>query len=1504
MRALRRTLQVIALVGTLIVGVMAVALIVSQTSWFKDWLRRYIVRESKQYLNGELSIGQLSGNLFFGVHLNDVALDVSGDRVVKVKGIEVDYSVLEFISRGIVIDQIKLDQPALKIERNGEGWNLGRLVKKQEREADREGPRRSVSMPAIEVTDADVSIHDAVGTAGITLPQQLHDVDIKAGFAYEPVRYTIDLEHLSFRGVSPELSIGQAAGKIAVRDDNVYIDHLAISTTESSLLFDGVIEQYLRTPLIKVTTTGNVSLPEIGRVVPALAGYRLHPQLDVKANGTADRLQLDLNVRSEAGNVRGQVTADLQNPTLAFEGEVDIERLDLAPLLRNPAQRSDITGHAKLDIEIPRTPAEAPVNERWRGTFTFAGPHVVAAGYDVRNARVTGRLAGRRVELQGSGAAYGGTATARGFVITPAGRSPASFDLEGTAKGVNLSRLPASIGAPRVTTNLSLARYHVRGQGRSFSGDVALHQSTIEGATLADGTTGEFTVEPGMVTYSARGSVADLDVERIGRAFNVGAIAKPEYASRLTGTFDVKGSSPRTPAARRQRESALAGLTLDASGMLKNSEIMGGRLPELGYEVHVANDALSGKANGQFEHFDPARLLLRPELQGDVTGSVDADFAIASLSQPVTPESITGGGKLTLTPSTVGGLRIDAASVDGRYAKQVADLKQLTFSGPDVKADAAGRVALDSSSSSDLKYHVEAINLAELAKLAGQEGIGGAAIVDGVVSGNRASLVTKGTLDGSNLSYQNNNALDLDSRFTVTIPELQLARARLEATTNGTFLKVGSLQINELNATTTYADKRVDFTTNLKEKTRQLDAGGQLILHPDHQELHLPSLSLRTQGIEWKMAPGSEATIKYAQDRVDLANVRLVSADQSLEVSGTIALKGEAPAGDLNVKAQNVDLQQLETLMLQNRGFTGRFTANARVTGTMASPVVDGHVEIQNGTFRSYKYEALQADLDYTGRRIMVDGTLRQSATEQVMAKGSVPLSLFRKGTGGHTPPVAGEEVDLHITSTAMNLGVVQGFTDLFANVTGTLQADVRVGGSGDDPHLTGFIDIRNGAFGVPLGGVSYSGLNTRVDLTPEAVRVKEFQILDEHGQPLRVSGELAVHEKQVGAVNISVDSDNFEVVDNELGDVGVDASLKITGELRRPKIVGDVRLEAGRLEVDRLMQLFYDPYSVEALPEVVSAERTVEASGSAEEATRTALRKAEGAAAPPGAERADNTPPPPTGLFAPMTLDVHVIVPDNLVLRGKDLRPGGPTGTALGALNITVGGDVHVRKNPDAPIVLLGTVQTVRGTYAFQGRRFDLVRGGTLRFIGEPELNPLLDITATRLIPNTGVEAQVHVTGTAKVPELTLSSNPPLEESDILALIVFNRPVNELGTGERSSLAATAGGIATGFIAAPLGESIGRALDLDLFEITTTTDQGDLGAGITVGQQLGDRAFIKLRQQFGDRNVTEFLIEYQLSRFLRLEATAAPETSGSGNRLNQRRIERGGIDLIFFFSY
>src|SRR5262249_27588659 len=88
----------------------------------------------------------------------------------------------------------------------------------------------------------------------------------------------------------------------------------------------------------------------------------------------------------------------------------------------------------------------------------------------------------------------------------------------------------------------------------------------------------------------------------------------------------------------------------------------------------------------------------------------------------------------------------------------------------------------------------------------------------------------------------------------------------------------------------------------------------------------------------------------------------------------------------------------------------------------------------------------------------------------------------------------------------------------------------------------------------------------------------------------------------------------------------------------------------------------------------------------------------------------------------------VHFTVPNDLVVKASELRaPGAPIG--LGALNITLGGDLTLHKAPYDQPRLYGIVNTVRGTYDFQGRRFTILRDGTVRFEGLDDLDPALDL-------------------------------------------------------------------------------------------------------------------------------------------------------------------------------
>ena len=248
--------------------------------------------------------------------------------------------------------------------------------------------------------------------------------------------------------------------------------------------------------------------------------------------------------------------------------------------------------------------------------------------------------------------------------------------------------------------------------------------------------------------------------------------------------------------------------------------------------------------------------------------------------------------------------------------------------------------------------------------------------------------------------------------------------------------------------------------------------------------------------------------------------------------------------------------------------------------------------------------------------------------------------------------------------------------------------------------------------------------------------------------------------------------------------------------------------------------------------------------------------------------------------LFDALDLDVALAVPSNLVLRGNDLRPANAP-IDIGDMNVTVGGALQMRKAPGERA--RGCSARSTPSAAATRSRAAASRSCATAASGSPAPTRSIrsiDLRARRII--SGVETFVRVQGTMRQPELSFSSNPPLDQADILSLIVFNQPINELGEGQQVSLAERAGALAGGYLASGLARSIGNALELDEFEIQA---QGERGAGpeLSVGEQVGEQLFFRIRQGFGDAQATELILEYQIADFLRLQGTG-------GRNLGRRR--------------
>src|SRR5213595_4038433 len=101
---------------------------------------------------------------------------------------------------------------------------------------------------------------------------------------------------------------------------------------------------------------------------------------------------------------------------------------------------------------------------------------------------------------------------------------------------------------------------------------------------------------------------------------------------------------------------------------------------------------------------------------------------------------------------------------------------------------------------------------------------------------------------------------------------------------------------------------------------------------------------------------------------------------------------------------------------MQNRGFTGRLNADATLEGSAKAPDVRGHLAVENGAFRQFKYQSLTADGSFADNRIGIDAHLVQAPGVELTAKGSVPMSALKAAPPGgadHVAAAPGESIDL-----------------------------------------------------------------------------------------------------------------------------------------------------------------------------------------------------------------------------------------------------------------------------------------------------------------------------------------------------------------------------------------------------------------------------------------------------------------------------------------------------------
>ncbi|HXG17763.1 MAG TPA: translocation/assembly module TamB domain-containing protein [Methylomirabilota bacterium] len=892
--------------------------------------------------------------------------------------------------------------------------------------------------------------------------------------------------------------------------------------------------------------------------------------------------------------------------------------------------------------------------------------------------------------------------------------------------------------------------------------------------------------------------------------------------------------------------------TLTTSGALADGRAA------LSGAAHGAIGALSWRAELRLNTTPPAyditltaRDLAAARIAGgDALPSAQINFDAAIKGSGTTLADMNGAATLTLSPSRIGPLTHVQGYLDAALHRQRLTLNTVRITANDTVVTAQGQLGdLSGTPSGSLTYTLNSQNLTPWLALIGQEG-GGSLRATGAISGAMNSLTVKGDVAVSTARLGSSSL----QNGAVTYAVAGLGGEQVQGQILATLMSLNAgLQWRTLKLNTTFAGRQpMELLTELTgqdQQGRAQRAVAQIRYQPDHVEALLKELTLQLPTGVWRTA--QPARLIQHNDAFTIENLLLQHAQQAVSVSGTIAKEG---AQDLRVQASRLALEDLRAFIGAGPQVSGAVSATVQVRGTAAQPEIQATLDTSPLTVAGQSYAGVTARGAYQQQQVSVNARVRQDATHELVIDGSLPLNLQWSRT---VTAITSGDANIRLSSSGLSLALLNIVSTDVQNIQGVVSMDVQLRGPIANLAPSGYVQLQRAQAQVKSLALSIHDIAARVELAPDAVRLTELTARTGDGW-ITGNGRLTLQQYTLSTFTATVVADHFRVINTRQYAAAVSGQITGTGSWRQPVLQGELTLEDTSVRPD-FSVLKSRPAPPDPSITVVRTEAAREAPASKGQATQEEGEK--------------EKTPLSSGVYERLSLDLTVHVP-----RG--------TWVYLEEGNLELMGQVHIRKDPNQPVLFVGTIETVRGWYAFHGRKFHLEHGRVI-FTGATPLDPTLDIDARQTLNDYQIDALI--TGTASKPELKFQSEPHLEQADILSLLIMGKTTGTLTHGEKSNLQSQVLGATAGYLANDVRRTVAEQLGIENVEldIGQTLSQSRLGVGTYVTEDV----FVATSQSLGGGNTREFSVEYQLSENWQLKASAT--TRGND-----------GVDIIWRKRY
>ncbi|MGH7795744.1 MAG: translocation/assembly module TamB domain-containing protein [Candidatus Binatia bacterium] len=802
--------------------------------------------------------------------------------------------------------------------------------------------------------------------------------------------------------------------------------------------------------------------------------------------------------------------------------------------------------------------------------------------------------------------------------------------------------------------------------------------------------------------------------------------------------------------------------------------------------------------------------------------------------------------EIQILPSTLGPIAVTQGVANVSLSDKKLRIAHAALSTAESTLTVAGELGLEARVSGNLSYRLQVAEISPWLSLLDRSG-SGSVNLSGQAHGSLAALTGEGTARLSNLRLEGVAVRDGNIKFT-----LQGAQDEL--------FPSGTVTARLIGVDAGVSFRQIDATANLAQQPMQSIT---LRLYAQDTQARKHSLSATVEFLEDRMvarlreaqveSPGGTwtlvrpAVVTKSDDTFLTEQLSLRSGGSVVSLNGQWGFTG---AQGLTVTIDQLPLKTLWLFVSEPVDASGVITAEGRITGTAASPEISAVARLKNASIAGQAYAGARTDLNYKDKLARVNLEVQQDATHRLIGAGTVPVELsWHNGARA----VVGDRLDFRAQSGGISLAFLNAFSGkALDRIDGEVSLDLTAHGSIKRPEFQGTFGLRDGKVKVVPLGVDVVAITVAASLDSRNLIIREISAKAKDGE-MSGRGSLGIHGFDLDGVKLSLNATRWPAIQTERYQARVTGNLDVQGSLAAPKLTGTLTVADGTLRPDlAFLEQSKVPLTRDETIIVIKNNRVV--GPSSEELTKRNTAKG--------------------GWFEKVSLNLTVNSPGNLWIRHPDLVS-------------ELSGNVGINKAPGRQLDFTGRIEIMRGWMAFQGRRFQLVRGA-IEFTGGDKIAPSLNIVANNRVQ--GYEVQALVSGTSEKPTLTLTSQPRLDQADILALLIFGKPLNALNKHEQGSVQQSALSITSGFVAANVAKSVSRALGLDSLGLDIS-DVDFAGGTIGLGRYVAPGTYVSFSEHLAGERGHEVSIEYQIVPDWSLSSSTA--SSGSS-----------GIDIIWRKRY